>query len=325
MKEAHRDMALMAKCSRRQDIGLCASARGLLFGPRRLRRHGQIPLALALLVSSLSASAAQKEAAQGGDSRPDPDLLKLVMPDLHEKPESPDILVGRKLAEVREIKGFEFGSFEYDPESNYDIEISDVNPFWIRSEGRRLVVIVFGIDATGGGIAQVAALIDETPEPKLLDLVNITADQHTSVEDRLIDISSSSQAFEIDNWHDNSSESYDIISYFAAVGGKLKVVLDGPAYVGTTDYNSRTDRVCKTAYEHRMHLLPTSHSGYHDIALDVTELKVCHGGQEDWSWDTGIVRRKRTREIWRWNPRHAAYETAHGRTGRANGSHHRPA
>ena len=193
---------------------------------------------------------------------------------------------------------------ELDRDSGEQSEISEADYFWMQDgRDRRLVLLLkVNVESVVIGLFRIA------PEVDLLDAVTIAQDMHVDVDvKKLWTIGPQRQAFAVQCWHDNSSESYDGYTFVSIVNHKLRAVAGQLVFSGFATYLPARRRVCKTATTPKFQFARAPGRAYFDLIVTDMILKVCHGESEQWSWKTGIVMQKSLRSVWRWNPKRRQY------------------
>ena len=232
------------------------------------------------------------------------DLTRRIIPDIKSDPVKADKITGRDLSGIRLLDGVEETSMELDPDSGDEREITEADYFWIQEGGERLLVLLLKVDVEG----VVIGLFKVSAEVALLDAVTIAQDVHVDVDrEKLWTIHSQHQAFSVQCWHDNSSESYDNYTFVSIVHGKLRAVAGPVVFEGFTIYSAARQRVCKTSTAPKFQFVRPQGPGYFDLAVTETTLKVCHRDSEEWSWKTGVVFQKSVRRLWRWSAKKKQY------------------
>ena len=232
------------------------------------------------------------------------ELARRIIPDIKSDPGKANKITGRDLSGIRLLDGVEETGMELDPDSDGEREITEADSFWMKEGGDRLLVLLLKVDVEG----VVIGLFKVSPEVALLDAVTIAQDVHVDVDrEKLCTIHSQHQAFIVQCWHDNSSESYDNYTFVSIVNRKLRAVAGPVVFEGFTTYSSARQRVCKTSTTPKFQFVQPQGHGYFDLAVTETTLKVCHRNSEEWSWKTGVVFQKSVRRLWRWSAKKKEY------------------
>lgn len=241
------------------------------------------------------------------------ELARQIIPDIKSDPDKLNSFKARDLSAVRLLDGVIETGMELDLEPDGECEMGEPDYFWMKEGGQRLLLLLLQVDGAKSGV--VLGLFKVSPEVGLLDAVTIAQDMHVSVDtESLWAIHSQHQAFVVESWHDNSSESYDTYTFVSIVAGKLRAIADSTPPYGFTEYSPARQRLCKTATTPKFQFVQSSGRKYYDLLIRETTLKVCHRESEEWSWKTGIVSQKVSRQLLRWNPRVKRYRkpTARG-------------
>lgn len=232
------------------------------------------------------------------------ELARRIIPDIKSDPDKPDKITASDLSGIRLVDGVEETSMEPDLVSNDEREITAPDYSWVKDGGDRLLVLLLKVNVEG----VVIGLFKVTPQVTLLDAVTIAQDVHVDVElDKLWAIHPQHQAFIVQCWHDNSSESYDNYTFISIVNRKLRAVAGPIVSSGVATYSEARERLCKTSMTPKFQFVRSPGRGYFDLAVTETTLKVCHRESEEWSWKTGIVSRKSVRRVWRWSVKKKEY------------------
>ena len=235
------------------------------------------------------------------------DMARLIMPGIKSDPNKPDKVTASDLSGIRLVDGVEETGMELDMDSGDEHEISEPDYFWMKDSGDRLLVLVLKVDVEGN----VIGLFKVSPNVTLLDAVTIAQDIHVSVElEKLWAIHSQHEAFSVQCWHDNSSESFDNYTFISIVDRKLRAVAGPILSSGFVSYLAARQRLCKTAMTPKFQFVRSSERGYADLFVTEMTLKACHRDSEEWSWKTGIVYRKSVRRLWRWSAKMKQYRKA---------------
>lgn len=276
------------------------------------------PLAACLFSLSLGARALPVQTNRKAHEKPDwgdriipgsqltvLELARRIIPDIKNDPNKLNSLKASDFSAVRLLDGVDETGMELDLEPNHECEMGEPDYFWMREGGQRLLVLLLEVDSAQSGV--ILGLFKVSPEVVLLDAVTIAQDMHVSVDTQTLwPIHSEHQAFVVESWHDNSSESYDTYTFVSILAGKLRAIADfTPAY-GFTEF-APSQRLCKTATTPRFQFVQSSGKGYYDLLVHETTVKACHRESDEWSWKTGIVYRKVSRHLLRWNPRTRHY------------------
>lgn len=192
-------------------------------------------VALLLLLLVLGGSRASGVRPGGGDSQTGEltspvrvgskttyfDLLRKLFPDLNADGTARGSVPVGSLSEPGERKAI-----------TGDIKF-DFKPYWINSEGRRLLLLWVDLTAEGAGVgtpyegeAVVLAVFRLEPELRLLDALEIKTDRFTGFwQDRpTFRLSSQTDALVVYSTHSNAGESYNSIDMLFVDGGRFKKV-----------------------------------------------------------------------------------------------------
>jgi hypothetical protein len=228
------------------------------------------------------------------------DLAEKVIPDIKIDENKSYKVVGKDLSRIRLLDGVEETGMELDLESDDEREFTGADYLWMIERGEKLLVLILSVDID----RPVIALLKITPQITLLDAVTVAQDAHVSVDaEQVWTIHPQHQAFVVECWHDNSSESYDNYTFISIVNRKLRAVAGPIVSSGFATYSSARERICKTSMTPKFRFVRSpggGYSGYFDLIDSETTLKVCHRNSEEWSWKTGVVYQKTVRRVLRW-------------------------
>jgi len=238
------------------------------------------------------------------------ELARRIIPDIKSDPDKVDKVTGRDFSRVRVVDGVEETGMELDTDSDEEREISEADYFWMKDDRDRRLVLLLKVDVE----RPVIGLFKVSPEVALLDAVTIAQDAHVDVETgKLWAIHPRREAFAVQCWHDNSSESFDGYTFISIVNHKLRAVAGQLVFSGFTTYLPARRRLCKTATTPKFQFVRSPGRAYFDLIVTDLILKVCHPEAEEWSWKTGIVFQKNVRTVWRWNAKKRQYGRASAR------------
>jgi len=235
------------------------------------------------------------------------ELARQIIPDIKPESDTSDKMTTSDLSAVRLLDGVEETGMELDLEAGQKHEITEADYFWIKDGGISRLVLLLSVDVE----RPVIGLFQISPKVTLLDAVTIAQDMHVTVErEKLWEISSQSQAFSVECWHDNSSESFDNYTFISVVNRKLRAVAGPIGSLGFSTYLPARQRLCKTATTPKFQFVRSPGAGYFDLIETETTLKVCHPDSAQWSWKTGVVYQKSVRNVWHWNQKNRRYRPA---------------
>jgi hypothetical protein len=156
------------------------------------------------------------------------DLFRKLFPDLRTDSTHDDAAIAHGSVPIRKI--------DDDQESivlESAIEIKSFDSRWIRSEGRRLLLLSADLsadDANEGtpyeGEATVLAVFDLEQKIELLDVMDIKTDRFTAFwEDHpLVHLNSQNDAFVIYSTHSNAGENYNDLALMFVDDGRFKII-----------------------------------------------------------------------------------------------------
>jgi hypothetical protein len=232
------------------------------------------------------------------------DLARKIMPDIKSDSGKADKIIARDLSAVRLVDGVEETGMELDPASTDEREISEPDFLWMKEGAEKLLVLPLKVDSEGA----VIGLFKVSPQVSLLDAITIAQDMHVSVDlEKLWDIHAQHQAFSVQCWHDNSSESFDSYTFISIVDHKFRAIAGPVTYSGFSSYSASRQRLCKTAMTPKFQFVRSAGGAYFDLIAIETTIKACHRDSEEWSWKTGVVSQQSVRRVWRWNAKSRQY------------------
>jgi len=156
------------------------------------------------------------------------DLFRKVFPDLQTDSTHDDAAIAHRSVPIRKID---------DDRENIvlksNIEIKGFDSRWIKSEGKRLLLLSADLsagDANEGtpyeGEATVLAVFCLEPKIELLDVMDIKTDRFTAFrEDHpLVHLNSQNDAFVIYSTHSNAGENYNDLALMFVDDGRFKII-----------------------------------------------------------------------------------------------------
>ncbi len=234
------------------------------------------------------------------------DLARRIVPDIKSNLDN-DQFKASDLSAVRLLDGVEETGMEIDLDSGEECDISAADYFWIKDVGAKLLVLLLKVDVE----RPIIGLFKVSPTVVLLDAVTIAQDTHVDVDtEKLWMIHSRRQAFAVQCWHDNSSESFDNYTFISIINRKLRAVAGPIVSTGFAAYLPARQRLCKTSMTPKFQFVRSPGGAYLDPIVTQTTLKVCHRESEEWSWKTGVVYQKSVQRVWRWNAKKRQYRRA---------------
>jgi hypothetical protein len=237
-------------------------------------------------------------------------LAQKVIPDLDIDEKRSLKIMGKDLSKVRLLDGVETTGMELDVDAKEEHEFTGADDLWIKDRNEKLLVLILSVDIE----RPVIALFKVAPQIKLLDSVTMAQDAHVTVDAKKVwTIHPQHQAFVVQCWHDNSSESYDSYTFISVSNKKLRAIAGPITSTGFTEYSSARRRVCKTSMTSTFKFNRSQRGGYFDLIETDETLKVCHRDSEEWSWKTGIVSKRTARVTYGWNSRVKRYRRSSAR------------
>ena len=156
------------------------------------------------------------------------DLFRKLFPDLQTDSTHDDAVIAHRSVPIRKIDD-ERESIVLES----DIEIKGFDSRWIKSEGRRLLLLSADLsaeDANEGtpyeGEATVLAVFGLEPNIELLDVMDIKTDRFTAFwEDHpLVHLNSQNDAFVIYSTHSNAGENYNDLALMFVDDARFKII-----------------------------------------------------------------------------------------------------
>src|SRR5258708_3174168 len=200
------------------------------------------------------------------------DLAEKVIPDINIDENKSYKVIGKDLSRIRLLDGVEETGMELDLGSDNEREFTGADYLWMRERGERLLVLILSVDIE----RPVIALFKIVPHITLLDAVTVAQDAHVTVAAESVwTIHPQHQAFMVQRWHDNSSESFDNYTFISIVSHKLRAIAGPILSSGFASYSATHRRLCKTSMTPTF-LFVRSQGGYFELIVNEATLKVCH-------------------------------------------------
>jgi hypothetical protein len=232
------------------------------------------------------------------------ELAQKVIPDLDIDEKKSLKIMGKDLSNVRLLDGVDETGMELDLDTQEEHEFTGADYLWMKDHSEKLLVLILSVDIE----RPVITLFKVGPQIKLLDSVTMAQDAHVTVDAKKVwTIHPQHQAFVVQCWHDNSSESYDSYTFVSVIRGRLRAIAGPITSTGFTQYSSARRRVCKTSTTSTFKFNRSQRGGYFDLIETDETMKVCHRESEEWSWKTGIVSKRTARVTYGWNSRVKQY------------------
>jgi hypothetical protein len=140
------------------------------------------------------------------------ELIHRILPDLQIDPKDADVAIGHKTIPFKHL------SENKKPSSlESDIKLDSFQPYWIKSDGRRVLLLELSIsaeDANQGtnyeGEADIVAAFTIQTEIKLLDVMDVKTDRFSGFYEKppVFQLTTQSDAFLVVSTHSNAGESY---------------------------------------------------------------------------------------------------------------------
>jgi hypothetical protein len=140
------------------------------------------------------------------------ELIHRILPDLQIDPKDADVAIAHKTIPFKHL------SENKKPSSlQSDIKLDSFQPYWIKSDGRRVLLLELSIsaeDANQGtnyeGEADIVAAFTIQTEIKLLDVMDVKTDRFSGFYEKppVFQLTTQSDAFLVVSTHSNAGESY---------------------------------------------------------------------------------------------------------------------
>jgi hypothetical protein len=140
------------------------------------------------------------------------DLIRRIIPDLQIDPKDADVVMGHKTIPFRHLS-----ETKKPPPLESDIKLESFQPYWIKSDGRRVLLLELSVsaeDANQGmnyqGEADIVAAFTIQPAIKLLDVMDVKTDRFSGFYEKppVFQLTTQSDAFLVVSTHSNAGESY---------------------------------------------------------------------------------------------------------------------
>jgi hypothetical protein len=140
------------------------------------------------------------------------DLIRRIIPDLQIDPKDSDVAMGHKTIPFRHLS-----ETKKPPPLESDIKLESFQPYWIKSDGRRVLLLELSVsaeDANQGmnyeGEADIVAAFTIQPTIKLLDVMDVKTDRFSGFYEKppMFQLTTQSDAFLVVSTHSNAGESY---------------------------------------------------------------------------------------------------------------------
>ena len=140
------------------------------------------------------------------------ELIHRILPDLQIDPKDADVAIGHKTIPFKHL------SENKKPSSlQSDIKLDSFQPYWIKSDGRRVLLLELSISAEDAnqetnyeGEADIVAAFTIQTEIKLLDVMDVKTDRFSGFYEKppVFQLTTQSDAFLVVSTHSNAGESY---------------------------------------------------------------------------------------------------------------------
>ena len=140
------------------------------------------------------------------------ELIRKIIPDLQIDPKDADVAIGHKTIPFRHLS-----ETKKPPPLESDIKLESFQPYWIKSDGRRVLLLELAVsaeDANQGmnyeGEADIVAAFTIQPAIKLLDVMDVKTDRFSGFYEKppVFQLTTESDAFLVVSTHSNAGESY---------------------------------------------------------------------------------------------------------------------
>src|SRR5215470_5302397 len=136
------------------------------------------------------------------------ELIRKIIPDLQIDPKDADVAIGHKTIPFRHLS-----ETKKPPPLESDIKLESFQPYWIKSDGRRVLLLELSIsaeDANQGmnyeGEADIVAAFTIQPAIKLLDVMDVKTDRFSGFYEKppVFQLTTESDAFLVVSTHSNA-------------------------------------------------------------------------------------------------------------------------
>ena len=144
------------------------------------------------------------------------ELIHKIIPDLQIDPKDADVAIGHKTIRFKHLsEDKKFFALES------DIKLSSFQPRWIKSDGRRVLLLELDLEAEDAnqgsnyeGEADIVAAFTMQPTIKLLDVMDVKTDRFSGFYEQpsIFQLTPQSDAFLVMSSHSNAGESYNDLS-----------------------------------------------------------------------------------------------------------------
>jgi hypothetical protein len=144
------------------------------------------------------------------------ELIRTIIPDLQIDPNDGDSAIGHKTIRFKHLS-----ETKKPPPLESNIKLDSFQPYWIKSDGRRVLLLELSItaeDANQGmnyeGEADIVAAFTIQPAIKLLDVMDVKNDRFSGFYEKpaMFQLTPQSDAFLVVSTHSNAGESYSDLS-----------------------------------------------------------------------------------------------------------------
>lgn len=156
------------------------------------------------------------------------ELIHRIIPDLQIDPNDADVAMGHKTIRFRHLS-----ENKKPPPLEGDIKLDSFQPYWIKSDGRRVLLLELAVsaeDANQGmnyeGGADIVAAFTMQPAIKLLDVMDVKTDRFSGFYENpsIFQLTPQSDAFLVSSTHSNAGESYTDLNVLFLNHDRIEII-----------------------------------------------------------------------------------------------------
>ena len=155
------------------------------------------------------------------------ELIHRIIPDLQIDPNDADVAIGHKTIRFKHLS-----ENKKPPPLESDIKLDSFQPYWIKSDGRRVLLLELNLsaaDANQGtnyeGEADIIAAFTMQPI-KLLDVMDVKTDRFSGFYENpsIFQLTPQSEAFLVSSTHSNAGESYTDLNILFLNHDRIEII-----------------------------------------------------------------------------------------------------
>ena len=156
------------------------------------------------------------------------ELIHRIIPDLQIDPNDADVAIGHKTIRFKHLS-----ENKKPPPLESDIKLDSFQPYWIKSDGRRVLLLELNLsaaDANQGtnyeGEADIVAVFTIQPAIKLLDVMDVKTDRFSGFYEKpsIFQLTPQSDAFLVSSTHSNAGESYTDLNVLFLNRDRIEII-----------------------------------------------------------------------------------------------------